>query len=82
MMAVINPLILLSGKWLPASYLQDNLGQVIQLNPIYQALTALSAIAVNGAGLFDVVTELGVVVIYILVLGGLAVYLYERRVTP
>jgi len=82
MMAVINPLILLSGTWLPASYLQDNLGQVIQLNPIYQALTALSAIAVNGAGLLDVVTELGVVVIYIFVLGGLAVYLYEKRVTP
>jgi len=82
MMAVINPLILLSGTWLPASYLQENLGQIIQLNPLYQALNALSEIAVSGAGLFDVVIELGVVVIYILVLGGLAVYLYEKRVTP
>jgi ABC-2 type transport system permease protein len=82
MMAVINPLILLSGTWLPAQYLRDNLGEVIQLNPLYQALTALSKIAVNGGGLLDVITELAVVIIYILVLGGLAVCLYERRVTP
>jgi ABC-2 type transport system permease protein len=82
MMAVINPLILLSGTWLPAQYLRDNLGEVVQLNPLYQALTALSEIAVNGRGLMDVVTELVVVVVYVLLLGGLAVYLYERRVTP
>ena len=36
----------------------------------------------NGVGLVDVVAELGVVVIYILILGGLAVYLYEMKVTP
>jgi len=82
MMAIVNPLILLSGTWLPASYLQENLGQVIQFNPVYQALNAMSDIAVNGAGLGGVVLEMGVVAIYILVLGGLAVYLYERRVTP
>jgi len=82
MMAVINPLILLSGTWLPASYLQENLGKVIQLNPVYQALSALSHIAVNGAGLGEVLVEMGVVIAYILVLGGLAVWLYEKRVTP
>jgi ABC-type multidrug transport system permease subunit len=82
MMAIINPLILLSGTWLPASYLQQNLGKVIQFNPVYQALSALSGIAVNGAGLGEVMPELGAVVLYILALGGLAVYLYERRVTP
>lgn len=82
MMAIVNPLILLSGTWLPASYLQENLGRVIQFNPVYQALNALSEIAVNGAGLLSVLPELGVVAIYILVLGGLAVYLYESRVTP
>jgi len=82
MMAVINPLILLSGTWLPASYLQTNLGGVIQLNPVYQALTALTEIAVNGAGIGDVFMEIAVVGIYTLILGGLAVFLYEKRVTP
>ena len=82
MMAVINPLILLSGTWLPASYLQENLGGIIQVNPVYQALNALSEIAVNGAGLGEVLIPLVVVLIYILLLGGLAVYLYEKRVTP
>lgn len=81
MMAVINPLILLSGTWLPAAYLRDNLGGIIQLNPLYQALTALSDIAVKGAGLEEVVLELGVLLAYIIVMGGLAVYLYEKRVT-
>jgi len=81
MMAVINPLILLSGTWLPAAYLRDNLGEIIQVNPLYQALTALSKIAVNGAGLADVVLELVIVLAYILLLGGLAVYLYEKKVT-
>jgi len=82
MMAVINPLILLSGTWLPAQYLQDNLGEVVRLNPIYQALTALSEIAVNGGGLTEVSIELVGIAIYIFLLGGLAVFLYERRVTP
>ncbi|HSB65841.1 MAG TPA: ABC transporter permease [Anaerolineales bacterium] len=81
MMAIINPLVLLSGTWLPASYLQDNLGNIVQANPLYQALHALSEIAVNGAGLIDVMPELAVVLTYILVLGGLTVYLYEKRVT-
>ncbi len=82
MMAIINPLILLSGTWLPATYLQANLGNIIQFNPIYQALSALSEIAVNGGNLLDIPTELLVVLIYIVLMGGLAVYLYERRVTP
>jgi drug efflux transport system permease protein len=82
MMVIINPLILLSGSWLPAQYLRDNLGGIIQFNPLYQALTALSEIAVNGAGLFDVAGKLSIVMIYILILGGLAVYMYEKRVTP
>jgi ABC-2 type transport system permease protein len=82
MMALINPLILLSGTWLPAQYLQDNLGQVVQVNPVYQALSALSQIAVNGSGLSDVIIGLAILVAYILVLGTLAVYCYEKRVTP
>lgn len=82
MMAIINPLILLSGTWLPASYLRDNLGDIIRVNPLYQALTALSQIAVNGAGLADVLLELAVVLGYIVLMGALSVYLYERRVTP
>jgi len=82
MMAVINPLILLSGTWLPASYLQENLRGVIQANPVYQALNALSQIAVDGAGLGAVMVEMAVVLAYILLLGGLAVWLYEKRVTP
>jgi ABC-2 type transport system permease protein len=81
MMAVINPLILLSGTWLPASYIRDTLGDIVQINPLYQALTALSEIAVNNAGLLDVVFELLVVLAYVIFMGGLAVYLYERRVT-
>ena len=81
MMAIINPLILLSGTWLPAEYLRDNLGNIIQVNPLYQALTALSDISVKGASLVDVLVELVVVVAYILLMGGLAVYLYEKRVT-
>jgi ABC-2 type transport system permease protein len=80
MMAIINPLTLLSGTWLPATYLQDNLGNIIQVNPVYQALNALSKIAVNNAGLVDVLPELAVVLAYILLLGGLTVYLYEKRV--
>ncbi len=82
MMVIINPLILLSGSWLPAQYLRDNLGGIIEFNPLYQALTALSEIAVNGAGLLDVAGKLSIVMIYILILGGLAVYMYEKRVTP
>ncbi len=82
MMIIINPLILLSGTWLPASYLQENLGTIIQFNPVYQALNALSEIAVNGVGLWSVAGELAVVLVYIIILGGLAVYLYEKIVTP
>jgi ABC-2 type transport system permease protein len=81
MMAIINPLILLSGTWLPAAYIRDTLGNIVQINPLYQALTALSEIAVNRAGLLDVAFELLVVLAYIIFMGGLAVYLYERRVT-
>jgi ABC-2 type transport system permease protein len=82
MMAVINPLILLSGAWLPASYLEQNLGAVIGLNPLYQAMNAFSKIAVNGGGLPEVLLEVGLVILYIVVLGSLAAYLYEKRVTP
>ena len=81
-MAIINPLILLSGTWLPAQYLQDNMSGVIQFNPVYQALTALSQIAVNGSGLLNVLPSLAVVAAYIVLLGGITVYLYEKRVTP
>ncbi len=80
--AIINPLILLSGTWLPAQYLQDNMSGVIQFNPVYQALTALSQIAVNGSGLLNVLPSLAVVAAYIVLLGGITVYLYEKRVTP
>lgn len=82
MMAVINPLILLSGSWLPASYLEQNLGGVIRLNPLYQAMSALSKIAINGSGVLDILVEVGVVTAYILVMGTLAVYFYEKRVSP
>lgn len=82
MMIIINPLILLSGAWLPASYLRENLGGVIQFNPVYQALNALSEIAVLGAGLLDVFQEVAILLVYILLLGGFAVYLYECKVTP
>ena len=81
MMAIVNPLILLSGTWLPAQYLQDNLGQVIQINPVYQALSALSEIAVKGGGLSDVSKGLAILIAYIIALGTLAVYCYEKRVT-
>jgi len=81
-MVVINPLILLSGSWLPADYLRDTLGGIVQVNPIYQALTAMSEIAVNGSGLMDIAAELAIVIAYIILLGGLAAFLYERRVTP
>lgn len=81
MMAIINPLTLLSGTWLPATYLTDNLGNIVQANPVFQALNALSEIAVNRAGLIEVLPELAVVLAYILLLGSLAVYLYEKKVT-
>ncbi len=81
MMAIINPLILLSGTWLPATYIQDNLGNIILANPLYQALAALSKIAVNGAGLAGVWVEIAVVGGYILALGAVTVYLYEKRVS-
>jgi hypothetical protein len=55
---------------------------VIGLNPLYQAMNALSKIAVNGGGLPEVLLEVGVVILYIVVLGSLAAYLYEKRVTP
>ena len=51
------------------------------MNPLYQALNALSKVAVSSAGLFDVLPELAVVLIYIVLQGGLAVFLYEKRVT-
>jgi ABC-type uncharacterized transport system ATPase subunit len=35
----------------------------------------------NGAGLFDLALQISVVFGYIVLMGGLAVYLYERRAT-
>ncbi len=79
-MAITNPLVALSGAWVPLDMIKKALGDWININPVYHALNAMNEVLIHGKTLVDVSLNIEVLLAYTLAAVIAAVLLYNTRI--
>jgi ABC-2 type transport system permease protein len=79
-MAIANPLVALSGAWMPIEMVKKAIGNFVNINPVYQALYSMNSVLLEDKTIADVKFNLTILLIYTIAAFATAVFLFNTRI--